>query len=263
MLQLFADLFVKEFAEIKALEVKCSRIFIPGTLAPQPLAVEIYAKVGTFGCHLLEHGLSSASAKCGWIHGTLEERRMSVLYSDLAAWLRELIERIEDDLHAELFLHLSPKEAEWYAQPDKDWHPAINRFGKLRHDIEECSKCFALGRYAAAVFHVLLVAEFGVIKVSELFGVAGDRPGWGALDRLKRINEKKWPDKSALEQKHSEFLNNLLPLAFSIKDSWRHKISHVDNKLDWIDTDFSPQVASEIISATRGFMRRLAHELPK
>jgi hypothetical protein len=48
----------------------------------------------------------------------------------------------------------------------------------------------------------------------------------------------------------------------AIKDSWRHKISHVENKLNWMDTDFSPQVAVEIISATRGFMRRLATDMP-
>jgi hypothetical protein len=48
-----------------------------------------------------------------------------------------------------------------------------------------------------------------------------------------------------------------------MKESWRHKIDHVANKLEWMDTDFSPEVANEIITATRGFMRRLAAELPK
>jgi len=80
---------------------------------------------------------------------------------------------------------------------------------------------------------------------------------------LERIHSKKWGDKTPLEQQHAEFLKNLLPLSFAIKDSWRHKISHVDNKLAWTDTDFGPEVAGEIISATRGFMRKLATDLPK
>jgi hypothetical protein len=58
-------------------------------------------------------------------------------------------------------------------------------------------------------------------------------------------------------------LENVIPLAIVVKDSWRHKLDHVDNQIRWVDTDFSPQVTEEIISATRGFMRKLAMELPK
>lgn len=81
--------------------------------------------------------------------------------------------------------------------------------------------------------------------------------------RLEKILAKPFKDRSPLEQKHSELLNNIVPLTNAIKDSWRHKISHIQNKLDWLDTDFNSQLAAEIISATRGFMRRLAQELPK
>ena len=81
----------------------------------------------------------------------------------------------------------------------------------MRHDIEESSKWFALERYSAALFHILLVAEFGVIEAAKLFGAQGDKPGWGALDRLQRINDKKWDDKTPLEQQQAEFLRNLLP----------------------------------------------------
>jgi hypothetical protein len=48
----------------------------------------------------------------------------------------------------------------------------------------------------------------------------------------------------------------------SMKNSWRHKITHVDNRLEWLDVDFSPQIAKEIISSVRGLMCRLAAELP-
>jgi hypothetical protein len=262
MLKLYADFFVQEFGKLHELEVRLAAAPAQAK-APPPQCVEVYAEVGTYSAHLAEQRLSSAFAKCARIHQTLEERRMNATYGELAAWLREVRERIEDDLRNELFLHIWPDDAKLYENPKDGWEQVIGRFSRVRHDVEECSKCFALGRYSAALFHVLLVAEFGVIKVAELFGVAGDKPGWGALDRLQRINDKKWNDKTPLEQQHAEFLKNLLPLAYAIKDSWRHKISHVDNKLDWMDTDFSPEVAREIISATRGFMRRLAQELPK
>jgi len=39
-------------------------------------------------------------------------------------------------------------------------------------------------------------------------------------------------------------------------------LSHVDNKIVWLDTDFSPGLAEDIISAVRGFMRTVAAGLP-
>jgi hypothetical protein len=102
-----------------------------------------------------------------------------------------------------------------------------------------------------------------VIQVAKLLGVSGDKPGWSCLERLGRIAKKSYHERSDVERKHSQFLENTLPLLFAIKDSWRHKISHVENKLVWADTTFSPQVAEEIVSATRGFMRRIAVDLPR
>ena len=264
MLQFYGDLFTQTLTKIIQWEVKCARIVNnPATQLTPTTAVEIYAYVGTLAPEMIVYGFKSASLKAGRIHKHLEESRMQISYGEMTSLLRELRERIEDDFHSVVFVSLSSEESALYIDPDKDWDEALRRFPKIRHDIEETSKCFALTRYAASIFHVLLIAEFGVIKVAELFGVAGDKPGWGALDKLERVSDKPWKDKTSLEQQHSEFLKNLLPLAFAIKDSWRHKISHVDNKLDWMDTDFSPEVAREIISATRGFMRRLATDLPK
>jgi hypothetical protein len=262
MMRFYADLFVKTLARIIQWETRCSRIETEKQLAPT-IAVEIYAYVGSLFPELMTYGLKTAAMKAGRIHSELETNRMVISYSNMASMLRELRERIEDDLHSTVFVNLSVQESELYDNPEKEWRDVIVKFSKMRHDIEECSKCFALARYGAAVFHVMLIAEFGVIQVANLFSVAGDKPGWAALDRLQRINDKGWKDKTELEQKHSKFLENLLPLAFSMKESWRHKMDHVANKIEWMDTDFSPEVANDIISATRGFMRRLATDLPK
>jgi hypothetical protein len=174
----------------------------------------------------------------------------------------ELQERLQDELEGTLFLSMTSSEAQCYIKPTRDWEETIKRWPKTRIDIEESSKCFACARYAASIFHVLLVAELGVIEVAKLLGVAGDKPGWGALDRLERILDKPYKERSPIEQKHSELLTQILPLMLAMKESWRHKISHVENKLEWLDTDFSPQLAEEIAKAIRGFMRRLATALP-
>lgn len=181
----------------------------------------------------------------------------------LSRTVDEINMRMHDEMKTNLFMYIPPDRADNYNFPSKEWEQVIQRFPKTKGDIEECSKCFACDRYAAAIFHILLVAEFGVIEVSRLLGVAGDKPGWGALDRLQRIIIKPYKDRSLLEQQHSALLEHTMPLMMAIKDSWRHKISHVENRLVWLDSDFSPHVAQEIVFAARGFMRRLATDLPK
>jgi hypothetical protein len=205
-------------------------------------------------------GLTSSAITARKIIDLLSKNDCS--HGKLGELVKELQERVIDEFSARRFFSMSDQEAAFYNNPRDGWELVIQRFPKVSIDVEESAKCFACERYGASVFHILLVAELGVIEVSQLFGVAGDKPGWGSLDRLQRIHDKKWSDKTTLEQKHSEFLKNVLPLALAIKDSWRHKISHADNKLEWLDTDFSPQLADEIRIATRGMMRRLATDMP-
>jgi hypothetical protein len=165
-------------------------------------------------------------------------------------------------MSAALFLYLGPEQARQYRELPEEWSKTIERWPRILGDVEESLRCYALDRYAASVFHILLVAEFGVIQVATLLNVAGDKPGWGALDRLEKILKKDYTQRLPVEQEYSELLQHLAPLLQSIKNSWRHKISHVDNKLDWIESDFSPASANRIITATCGLMDCLAAELP-
>ncbi len=102
-----------------------------------------------------------------------------------------------------------------------------------------------------------------MIQIAKLMGVEGDKPGWGALQRLERLIAKPYADRDSKTQKYSTILEGFVGLATVMKDSWRHKLTHVDNQIVWADTDFSREVANEIVIATRGFMRKLALELPE
>jgi hypothetical protein len=49
----------------------------------------------------------------------------------------------------------------------------------------------------------------------------------------------------------------------ALKNAWRNKISHAHGKLIVMTgEEFHPDVAEEILTATRAFMRRLAEGLP-
>lgn len=188
--------------------------------------------------------------------------RFKALAAEMLSRTYEIHRAIQAECGKQVFLNIPYSDTEWYQSPFKDWESALVRWPEMKTNVEECSKCLALDRDCAAVFHALLVAEFGVIKVAEFFGALGDKPGWGSVERLQRITQKAHKDRSEVEQKHFAFLEKTVPLMLAIKNSWRHKLDHVDNQLKWLDTDFSPKVAKEIISATQGFMRVLASDLP-
>jgi hypothetical protein len=190
------------------------------------------------------------SALTGVVSGVFEEN------------ISRVAQTIADECSLHVYFSLDPSEAGMYFDPTEGWEPVIARFDEVRNNVIESAKCMALERYGAGVFHILLVAEYGVIQVAKLMSVQGDKPGWASLKRLNDILLKPVPQRSPFEQQHSKLLESVVPLTTVFKDNWRHKLDHVDNQIVWIDTDFSKNAAEEIIAAARGFMRKLASDLP-
>lgn len=93
----------------------------------------------------------------------------------------ELQGRIFDELEQKLLFSLSIKESEYYRIPRNCWDGIINRFPESLTDVEEASKCFALSRYAASVFHSTQVVESGLIALGTYIGVNDPRSGWTAV----------------------------------------------------------------------------------
>jgi hypothetical protein len=206
--------------------------------------------------------LDSSAAQCRRLIEKIERNGMAIQCGRLREGLAQLRERYEDELKSELFLHLEEHQANQYKNPTKDWEAITSRFIKVKYNVEEMGKCFALERYGAAVFHVMQVAEYGVIQLGALLRVTGDKPGWSCLKRLEELIKAPYNQRTPLAQQYSKLLEETVPLATIMKDKWRHKLDHVDNQIIWVETDFSPFVAEEIISATRAFMRKVADMLP-
>lgn len=262
MIQFFGDVLFFEISALHFGEAKLGFENDDSRVVPEAGAM-IFAKVNILRALYDSYGMSSSAAQCGRIIEKIESKGASLRCGELREGLKQLRERSEDEFKAQFFLHLEPKQSAMFQNPAKEWETVIGRFFKVKYNVEECGKCFSLERYGAAVFHVLQVAEFGVIQVANLLQVSGDKPGWGSLKRLQKLISVPFPEREPLAQTHSKLLENVVPLAIVIKDSWRHKLEHVDNQIVWVETDFSPNVAEEIISATRAFMRKLASELPK
>ena len=168
------------------------------------------------------------------------------------------------ELESTLFLHVEYSVARYYREPRRDWEEVIDRFPDTVSDIEECSKCYALGRYAASVFHSMQVLEHGLLALGEFMKVPDPKSGFTAVaNALQRVKETKPQNLSEFEKKHFAFFEQMHGSVHAIKDAWRNKVSHAQGKLVLMTADFSPAVAIEIYMATRAFMRRLATDLPK
>lgn len=261
MLQFFGDALIFELSGLHFAEAKLGFEKDDNPVHPGAGAM-VYAKLGIVGTLFDLYGMKSSAAQCRRIIALIEQKGPDTRCGELHAALKQLRERIEDELKVEFFLHLSLDEAAQFQNPTKEWE-FISRFTETRFNVEESIKCFALQRYGAAVFHILQVGEYGVIQIGGLLEVLGDKPGWSCVARLQKLIAVPYSQRSPLTQKHSKLLEDTLPLIAAMKDSWRHKLDHVDNQIKWIEKDFSPAVADEIIKATRGFMRKLASELPK
>lgn len=183
----------------------------------------------------------------------------------LQLWLLEICSRLEDELETKVFFQLPYQRKQIFDAPLAGWEECISRFPEIQTDISEMSKCFALSRYAASVFHATQAIESVLIHLLSFLENADPKAGWAAAcNALKKIvHDTKYTDLKAYEQKHFAFIEQVYGTTVALNNAWRNKISHVANKLTLMTADFSPDIAEEIMFGARSFVRRLATELPK
>lgn len=176
---------------------------------------------------------------------------------------KEIQERLIDEMDAKIFFALTPRETDFYDAPRAAWKEALARFPAILDDVEEASKCLALSRYPASVFHSVQIVEAGLIELGGFLRVNDPLSGWTAVaGALKKVIDKKHGDRTTFEKKNFAFLEQTQGTVEGLKNAWRNKISHAGAKLTVMGKEFSPEVAEEILFATRAFMRRLAEGLP-
>jgi hypothetical protein len=177
---------------------------------------------------------------------------------------KELRGRLNDELFGTVFFSLTYSESEYYNKPTEGWREIIERFPMATTDIEEMSKCFALSRYAGAVFYSIQTIECALIEFGKFLNVNDPKSGWTAVNGklATLVTKTKYPDLDPLYQTHFAFLEQMHGTVGALNSAWRNKISHAQGRLVLMTSEFSPEVAEEIIIASRSFMRRLATELP-
>jgi hypothetical protein len=218
-------------------------------------------KVKSYHQPLFEIGFAATAASILKITACLEKEECK--WSDLKEPAKECVGRLVDEANAGQFFSLTPREADLFLNPRKGWESSIERFPGIVDDVEEASKCVALSRYSAAVFHSIQIIETGLIELGTFLKVNDPKSGWTAVSgALGKAIKKEHKTRTRFERKNFAFLEQMEGTVAGLKNAWRNKISHAHGRLFLMTTDFSPDVAEEILMSSRSFTRRLAEGLP-
>ena len=167
--------------------------------------------------------------------------------------VRHLHKYFERHLVSTKLFGLNPDDARYYdAALEMFGECVIASFPSAASEVDEAGKCLALGRPAAAIFHLMRVVEIGLRSIAPLFGIEEPKPDWGKV--IRAIDDYlKFPKKERKLEMEDEYLAAVSAQMHAVKLAWRNQTMHVD-------TTFSLENAREIFEQTKLLMIALSIE---
>ena len=160
---------------------------------------------------------------------------------------------LKDELDGKKFLTLTLKEADLYEASSPPFGEKVeNRFQIIVDDIRESSKCLALGRSTATVFHLMRVMEAGLRALAAELGIPY-APSWESYRKQlnKILNTNTYNNLTSDQKAKRPFYQDVLGDVIAIKTAWRNPTMHIVKSYD------STQ-AAVIYDVTKAFMQHLA-----
>jgi hypothetical protein len=210
------------------------------------------------GCEYLE--LPASALGCEDFIKLLKRKDPPVLHKDVQPLFRELNKRIEAELKAHVYLCIPSGQSLFLKNPLDEWGDTITAFPSIRYDIEEASKCLALQRNTAVVFHLMRVMGAGVKALGESLNEptldASHNLTWdNVLRRCAKESEKEFKDMSPVWQSDKQFFATATAKLYAVKDAWRNPNAHE------IGDKYTSEETLDIYRTIRSFMRQLATKL--
>ena len=261
MLRFYADRFLNILnlfgAMRTASEIKGAELSKNGPLRHM-ISEELLHQIDEMGSHLDAMGLSMSRASLDRLRESLLSGR-PVNFSSDARKLADLQSRIEDEFKSVVFLSLNYDDKRWFDPPKPLMGRAVEeRFPSTLFEIDEAGKCQALGRYTAAVFHLMRVMEISLKATAACLAIPdpvkpADR-NWGSILRavkseIDRRSSEKPPAWSMSGDR--VFFGEVYASLDSVKNSWRNSTMHVEKK-------YTEEEAEHIFTSVRGLMMKIA-----
>jgi hypothetical protein len=156
---------------------------------------------------------------------------------EMAARLKDFRSKLERELNHRFFLYLTEEEAAQFRSAQPFGPEVASAFPAIVNvELCEASKCLALGRHTACVFHLMRVMEAAVQVFGKKLGatlVKSAAPG-------KRVSELTWdqilnelnpklrglPQNTLHRKRRHEKLAAAQSYLYGVKDAWRNPTMH-------------------------------------
>jgi len=181
--------------------------------------------------------------------------RSSISVDEIAQGVRELRQRIEDELKSCNFLHVPASKVSFYTGDNLFGKAVSRKLSGLAEDIAEAGKCFALGRFTASVFHLMRVMEAGVARLAAVLSttISLNRP-WGAILRDVDTAIRALPGASAhasvTDKDRHDQLAEIASYLRHVKNAWRDRTMHPKRT-------YTEEEAKHLIDNVKTFMQSL------
>jgi hypothetical protein len=145
---------------------------------------------------------------------------------------------IERDLREHKMYIPTIQQAEYYQKPKLFGDMVYEKFESARNDILEAGNCYATDNFTACVFHLMRVAERGMIALAKHLKIQkiGKKPveyvEWGIVSKhlaakIAELQQKpRGPKKSELLKQYA----NAASHADYMNEMWRKDVAHAHNK---------------------------------
>jgi hypothetical protein len=194
---------------------------------------------------------------------------LSKPFIDIAGMSSSLITVKSSILHSlqkKKLLRVSPDRFEFAEEDALFGHAVKNQFPSAGRDVKAAGDCFAAECSAAAVFHLMRVAEVGLRSLVRdrrvpLAGKQLAEKDWSqvlkklevAVFQLRAAPTNKWGGAEFIKDRQIAFYNDLLQELRSFDDAWK---THVSNP--GAAVFYERDQAGEILRHVRAFMQKLA-----
>lgn len=175
---------------------------------------------------------------------------------DLESQYRELRRIMQGELEDHAFLRVEPAHRMFYENPLEEWRDAVGRFPSAQRDLEEASKCLALDRPTACVFHLMRAMGPALTAIAEVLEIRKHFPTWSAfLIAFRSAYTVRFSGKTAADADALAFYSGVEAHLTSVKDAWRNPTMHA------VEISYSESEALDIYRSVGAFLRKIAMRL--
>jgi hypothetical protein len=167
-----------------------------------------------------------------------------------------VIQMFPDEINKKIPLMLTRTEADLYEDRSPFGNSVASKFDSAVYEIEESTKCLALGRSTASAMHAIRCLEAGIRAISRCLGIpdpikASDRSWFNMLNAIKVELDKRWPLSSNKLSGDGRFFEEAYAALAAMQNPYRNATMHLDHK-------YTEDEAKHIFEIVKGFMRKLA-----